>query len=47
MTFLKGVYYKLYTIPKQLNFNNKPQNITRIEKRNNLFNKLITYLRNR
>lgn len=47
MTFLKDVYYKLYTIPKQLNPNSKFQNITRIEKRNNLFNKLITYLRNR
>lgn len=47
MTFLKGAYYKLYTIPKQLNPNNKFQNITRIEKRNNLLNKLIIYLRNR
>ena len=47
MTFLKDAYYKLYTIPKQLNPDNKFQNITRIEKRNNLFNKLIIYLRNR
>lgn len=47
MTFLKGAYYKLYTIPKQLNPDNKFQNITRIEKRNNLLNKLIIYLRNR
>ena len=47
MTFLTGAYYKLYSIPKQLNPDNKFQNVTRIEKRNNLFNKLITYLRNR
>ena len=47
MTFLKDVYYKFYTIPKQLNPDNKFQNITRIEKRNNLLNKLINYLRNR
>lgn len=44
---LKSAYNKLYTIPKQLNPNNKSQNITRIEKRNNLLNKLINYLRNR
>lgn len=44
---LQAAYNKLYTIPKQLNPDNKFQNITRIEKRNNLLNKLINYLRNR
>lgn len=44
---LKGAYNKLYTVPKQLNPDNKAQNITRINKRNNLLNKLINYLRNR
>ena len=44
---LLGAYNKLYTIPKQLKPDNKAQNITRIEKRNNLLTKLINYLRNR
>ena len=44
---LLDAYNKLYTTPKQLNPDNKAQNITRIEKRNNLLAKLINYLRNR
>ena len=44
---LLDAYNKLYTTPKQLNPDNKAQNITRIKKRNNLLAKLINYLRNR
>lgn len=44
---LLGAYNKLYTVPKQLNSDNKAQNITRTKKRNNLLTKLIDYLRNR
>ena len=44
---LLDAYNKLYTIPKQLKPDNKAQNITKTEKRNNLLAKLINYLRNR
>lgn len=44
---LLDAYNKLYTTPKQLKPDNKAQNITKTEKRNNLLAKLINYLRNR